>query len=98
MKKIPPNAEATNVLIGAVDFLTSPIYAFIRLSKGVIIPDLIEVPLPTRFLFVLLGPCHEHARYHEIGRSIATIMADEVNLEKCKETDGFEGLLSSDLS
>ena len=78
MKKIPPNAEATNVLIGAVDFLSAPICAFVRLDKGVIVPDLIEVPLPTRFLFILLGPCHEHLRYHEIGRSIATIMADKV--------------------
>ena len=78
MRKIPRNAEATNVLIGAVDFLKAPVYAFVRLNKGVFIPDLVEVPLPIRFLFVLLGPCHEHLRYHEIGRSIATIMADEV--------------------
>lgn len=78
MRKIPRNAEATNVLIGAVDFLEAPVYAFVRLNKGVFIPDLVEVPLPIRFLFVLLGPCHEHLRYHEIGRSIATIMADEI--------------------
>jgi len=54
------------------------VYAFVRLAKGVNLPDLIEVPLPTRFLFVLLGPCTEHSRYHEVGRSIATLMADEV--------------------
>jgi len=78
MKKIPPNAEATNVLIGAVDFLQTPVYAFVRLAKGVIIPDLIEVSIPTRFLFILLGPCSEHLRYHEIGRSIGTLMSDEV--------------------
>ena len=82
MKKIPANAEATNVLIGGVDFLSTPIYAFVRLDKGVIVPDLIEVPLPTRFFFILLGPCREHARYHEIGRSIATIMADEVGSKR----------------
>ncbi|CAF0758464.1 unnamed protein product [Rotaria sordida] len=78
MKKVPPNAEATNVLVGAVDFLQTPVYAFVRLSKGVTIPDLIEVPLPTRFLFVLIGPSSEHYRYHEIGRSIATLMSDEI--------------------
>ncbi|CAF0790608.1 unnamed protein product [Adineta steineri] len=78
MKKVPPNAEATNVLVGAVDFLQTPVYAFVRLAKGVVIPDLLEVPLPTRFLFILLGPCNEHLRYHEIGRSIATLMSDEI--------------------
>ncbi|CAF2962810.1 unnamed protein product [Rotaria sp. Silwood2] len=78
MKKVPANAEATNVLVGAVDFLQVPIYAFVRLSKGVTLPDLVEVSLPTRFLFILLGPCNEHLRYHEVGRSIATLMADEI--------------------
>lgn len=80
MKKIPPNAEATNVLVGSVDFLQAPVYAFVRLAKGVTIPDLIEVPLPTRFLFILLGPSTEHFRYHEIGRSIGTLMSDEVRI------------------
>ncbi|CAF1216222.1 unnamed protein product [Rotaria sp. Silwood1] len=78
MKKVPANAEATNVLVGAVDFIQVPIYAFVRLSKGVILPDLVEVALPTRFLFILLGPSNEHLRYHEVGRSIATLMADEI--------------------
>ncbi|CAF3524763.1 unnamed protein product [Rotaria socialis] len=78
MKKVPANAEATNVLVGAVDYLQAPIYAFVRLAKGVTLPDLVEVALPTRFLFVLLGPCNEHLRYHEVGRSIATLMADEI--------------------
>ena len=89
MKKVPPNAEATNVLVGAVDFLPTPVYAFVRLAKGVTIPDLIEVPLPTRFLFILLGPSNEHLRYHEIGRSIATLMSDEVyfEIEKKKKVE-----------
>ena len=64
-----------------------PVYAFVRLAKGVTLPDLIEVPLPTRFLFVLLGPSNEHLRYHEVGRSIATLMADEVDDCLAKWTD-----------
>ena len=41
--------------------------------------DLTEVPVPTRFIFILLGPQGNQGRYHEIGRSIATLMSDEVN-------------------
>jgi len=93
MKKVPPNAEATNVLVGAVDFLQSPIYAFVRLSKGVTLPDIIEVPLPTRFLFILLGPCNERLRYHEVGRSIATLMADEVKKKFYKKSKIFIKIL-----
>ena len=40
--------------------------------------DLTEVPVPTKFLFFLLGPVGQQSRHHEIGRSIATLMSDEV--------------------
>ena len=56
MKKIPPGAEASNILVGEVDFLEKPLSAFVRLSQAVVLGDLTEVPVPTRFVFVLLGP------------------------------------------
>lgn len=49
MKKIPPGAEASNVLVGEVDFLEKPITAFVRLSPAVLITGLTEVPVPTRY-------------------------------------------------
>ncbi|XP_076869339.1 sodium bicarbonate cotransporter 3 isoform X7 [Brachyhypopomus gauderio] len=78
MRKIPPGAEASNVLVGEADFLERPIVAFIRLSPAVLLTGLTEVPVPTRFLFLLLGPFGKGSQYHEIGRSIATLMTDEV--------------------
>ncbi|XP_044026773.1 sodium bicarbonate cotransporter 3-like isoform X18 [Siniperca chuatsi] len=78
MKKIPPGAEASNVLVGEVDFLEKPIIAFVRLSPAVLITGLTEVPVPTRFLFLLLGPHGKGPQYHEIGRSMATLMTDEI--------------------
>ncbi|XP_063308264.1 sodium bicarbonate cotransporter 3 isoform X2 [Pelobates fuscus] len=78
MRKIPPGAEASNILVGEVDFLDRPIIAFVRLSPAVLLSGLTEVPIPTRFLFILLGPTGKAAQYHEIGRSIATLMTDEI--------------------
>ncbi|XP_039187876.1 electroneutral sodium bicarbonate exchanger 1 isoform X2 [Crotalus tigris] len=78
MKKIPVGAEAANVLIGEADFLKQPIVAFLRLSPAVLLPGMTEVPLPTRFLFILLGTVGKGQQYHEIGRSMATLMTDEV--------------------
>ncbi|XP_026774792.2 sodium bicarbonate cotransporter 3 isoform X2 [Pangasianodon hypophthalmus] len=78
MKKIPPGAEASNVLVGEVDFLEKPIIAFVRLSPAVLLTGLTEVPVPTRFLFLLLGPYGKGPQYHEIGRSMATLMTDEI--------------------
>ncbi|KAG7477364.1 hypothetical protein MATL_G00068820 [Megalops atlanticus] len=78
MKKIPMGAEASNVLVGELDFLERPIVAFVRLSPAVLLSGLTEVPIPTRFMFILLGPDGKAQQYHEIGRSMATIMTDEI--------------------
>ncbi|XP_066101055.1 sodium bicarbonate cotransporter 3 isoform X8 [Saccopteryx bilineata] len=78
MRKIPSGAEASNVLVGEVAFLERPIIAFVRLAPAVLLSGLTEVPVPTRFLFLLLGPAGKAPQYHEIGRSIATLMTDEI--------------------
>ncbi|XP_040036235.1 sodium-driven chloride bicarbonate exchanger isoform X4 [Gasterosteus aculeatus] len=78
MKKIPPGAEASNVLVGELEFLERPVVAFVRLSPAVLLNGLAEVPITTRFLFILLGPMGKGPQYHEIGRSIATLMTDEI--------------------
>ncbi|XP_054012182.1 band 3 anion exchange protein isoform X4 [Hylaeus anthracinus] len=76
LKRIPAGAEATVVLVGAVDFLDQPTIAFVRLAEGVFIPSVTEVTIPVRFMFTLLGPRNADLDYHEIGRSIATLMAN----------------------
>ncbi|KAF8370994.1 hypothetical protein PRIPAC_77423 [Pristionchus pacificus] len=119
LKKLPAGVEASNVLIGEVDFMQHHICAFIRLKTAAVLGDLIEaafvlskhhltkqarkcaeikgrlprisnatrrhidssfqqVPVPTRFIFVLLGPKGHAEHYREIGRAIATLMSDEI--------------------
>ena len=78
MKKVPPGAEACNILIGEVDYLENPVAAFIRLSSANELGDLTEVPVPTRFIFLLLGTVGNLSRYHEVGRAVGTVMSDEV--------------------
>lgn len=48
MKKLPRDAEASNVLVGEVDFLDAPFVAFVRLQQAVMLGALTEVPVPTR--------------------------------------------------
>ena len=48
MKKIPPGAEASNVLVGELEFLDRPVVAFIRLAPAVLLNGLAEVPITTR--------------------------------------------------
>lgn len=43
LKRIPVDAEATTVLVGAVDFLEQPTIAFVRLAEGILLPSITEV-------------------------------------------------------
>jgi solute carrier family 4 anion exchanger 2 len=76
LRRIPLGAEATTVLVGAVDFLEQPTIAFVRLAEGIFMPSITEVPIRVRFLFILLGPRNADLDYHEIGRSISTLMSN----------------------
>ncbi|KAK7938508.1 hypothetical protein WMY93_001834 [Mugilogobius chulae] len=78
MKKIPVGAEACNVLVGELEFLNKPVVAFVRLCPAVLLVGMTEVPIATRFVFILLGPTARGSQYREIGRSIGTLMTDEV--------------------
>ncbi|XP_010290949.1 PREDICTED: electrogenic sodium bicarbonate cotransporter 1-like, partial [Phaethon lepturus] len=79
-KKVPPGAEAAHVAVGEVEFLEKPFTAFIRLRRGVSLGSLAEVALPSRFLFILLGPRAKVKAYHEVGRAMATLLADELTV------------------
>lgn len=52
--------------------------AVIRLSEGRLLDGLVALPIPLRFVFILVGPNKPDFDYHEIGRSISTLMADKV--------------------
>lgn len=51
MRKIPPGAEASNILVGEVEFLEKTLSAFVRLNQAHIMGDLTEVPVPTRYVY-----------------------------------------------
>ena len=56
MRKIPPGSEASNIMVGEVPFLDKPVTAFVRLNNSANLGNLTEVPVPTRFLYIILGP------------------------------------------
>ncbi|XP_077952180.1 anion exchange protein 2b isoform X2 [Gasterosteus aculeatus] len=95
LEKIPENAEATVVLVGSVDFLEQTTMAFVRLLEAVELESVLEVPVPVRFLFVLLGPPSTNMDYHQIGRSISTLMSDKQFHEAAYMADDRHDLLSA---
>uniref|UniRef100_A0A672LUI5 Anion exchange protein n=1 Tax=Sinocyclocheilus grahami TaxID=75366 RepID=A0A672LUI5_SINGR len=95
LEKIPEDAEATVVLVGSVDFLDQPTMAFVRLQEAVLLESVLEVPIPVRFLFVLLGPPNANIDYHQIGRSISTLMSDKHFHEVAYLADERQDLLTA---
>ncbi|XP_037657540.1 anion exchange protein 4 isoform X13 [Choloepus didactylus] len=75
-EKLPPEAEAGVVLAGELGFLAQPLGAFVRLRDPVVLGPLTEVPLPSRFFCLLLGPPMPGTGYHEMGRAVAVLLSD----------------------
>ncbi|ELK14165.1 Band 3 anion transport protein [Pteropus alecto] len=78
LEKIPPDSEATLVLVGRTTFLERPVLGFVRLQEAVELEDAVELPVPVRFLFVLLGPEAPYRDYTQLGRAAATLMSERV--------------------
>ncbi|XP_065646668.1 sodium bicarbonate cotransporter 3 isoform X3 [Hydra vulgaris] len=91
---LSPNAEASSILVGEVDYLLQPITAFIRLHNSTLIRDLTEVSIPTRFLFIMLGPRLSYGNYHEIGRAISTLMSNDIFHDVAYKAKSKEDLIT----
>ena len=63
--------------------INEPLCVFVRLAEGIVLPNTMEVPVPVRFIFLLLTPDTEHSESqidpHEVGRSFSTMMSNPVN-------------------
>ncbi|XP_036072177.1 anion exchange protein 2a isoform X1 [Oryzias melastigma] len=95
MEKISARAEATLVLVGSVGFLDQPSMAFVRLQESVLLESVLEVPVPVKFLFLLLGPPSVNIDYHQIGRSISMLMSDKHFHEMAYHTEDRQELLTA---
>lgn len=61
-KKLRAQTEAAIVLEGACAFLEKPVSVFVRLAKPLVLGDLPEVDIPTRFVYLFMGPKQKQVR------------------------------------
>ena len=79
MHKLEEGTEGTMTLVGSLDSLKKPLVGFVRLGHGIVMPNLMEIPLPVRFIFVLFTPrISPNMDCHEVGRSFSTLMSNKV--------------------
>ena len=77
--KLAPGTQGTMTMVGSLESLNEPLVALIRLSRGVEMPNLMEIQIPVRFIFVLLTPTSSSSLdCHEIGRAFSTLMSNKV--------------------
>lgn len=72
-----------------------PTGAFVRLAEAIHIPGITEIPIPVRFIFILMGPKMIDIDYHEVGRSIATLMSNDSFHRIAYRADDRQELLSA---
>ena len=77
-KKIPEGSKTANILIGQLDFLKQEIAVLVKFSEPSIFYNITEVPISTKYFFLLLGPSGNLYKYRKIGFSVATILSDEL--------------------
>uniref|UniRef100_A0A8C6LE89 Anion exchange protein n=1 Tax=Nothobranchius furzeri TaxID=105023 RepID=A0A8C6LE89_NOTFU len=83
------------VSAGSVGFLEHPCVAFVRLQEAVLLEAVTESAIPIRFLLLMLGPPTTNTDYHQIGRSIATLMSDKNFREAVYQAENRQDLLTA---
>ena len=66
--------------------IEEPLCVLVRMAEGIVLPQQMEVPIPVRFVFLLLAPDSAISKSkvdpHEVGRSFSTMMSNAVRYGK----------------
>lgn len=98
MRKLPDNVVSNNILVGEVDFLQMPISGFIRLKNATLLGNMTEVSIPTKFIYIYLGPkvnINCMINYTQIGRALATLMSDAIFRRVAFKTQNISALIQA---
>lgn len=96
MMRVPEDTEGALSLVGALDIIEEPLTAFVRLEEGIIMPNSLEIPLPMRFIFLLLTPKNKSfIDGHEVGRSFSALMSNRRFHNVCYRIEERRELLSA---
>ena len=96
MMRVPEDTEGALTLVGAVDIVDEPLTAFVRLAEGIVMPNALEIPLPMRFIFLLLTPkSSSYIDCHEVGRCMSTLMSNRRFHNACYRVEERRELLNS---
>ena len=91
-------AEGASILVCPVGFVTHTKLMFMRLDAATELRGLLEVRLRSRFIVLLIGPATRKTQLFEIGRCMATCLADDVCRELFYSAQTKSDIISAVLS
>ncbi|KAH7713799.1 anion exchange protein 3-like isoform X10 [Aphelenchoides avenae] len=77
LKSLPEGTEAAQVFVGVNNALSTPRFVMVRLQEATYLPESMDRMLPVRFVFAIIGPQLFDGSYHELGRSVGTLMTQQ---------------------
>ncbi len=96
MNRMPDDSEGALTLCGALECLSRPLIAFVRLAEGYRFKQALEIPIPLRFVIIILTPKPSPwMDCHEVGRSFSTLMSNELFHNVCYTVDSKDELLQA---
>jgi hypothetical protein len=83
-RKVNKRSEGASIFIAPVSFASKPKLLFIRLERAIEFNNILEINIKSKFLVLILAhPMYSNTIF-EIGRVIATCLADDVCYFKYK--------------
>ncbi|UJR30669.1 hypothetical protein I4U23_018193 [Adineta vaga] len=80
-RKLSRKTEGASILICPVDFVKEQTIVFVRLENAIELLGMLEIKLYSRFIVLLIGPEETERQLLQMGRTMATILTDDI----CRE-------------
>ena len=80
-------------MICPVDFVKEKTIVFLRLENAIELVGMLEIKLYSRFIVLLIGPEESEKQLLQIGRTMATILTDDICREMAYVAKDDEGIM-----
>ena len=80
-RKLSRRTEGASILVCPVHFVHESAIVFLRMENAIELAGMLEIKLYSRFIVLLIGPQESEKHLLQIGRTIATILTDDI----CRE-------------
>lgn len=92
-KKLSRKSEGASILICPVDFVQEQAIVFVRMENAIELPGMLEIKLYSRFVVLLIGPEESERQLLQMGRTVATILTDDICREFAYTSRDADGVM-----